>query len=464
MECETLVKGGAVILPEAEAPLLVDIAISGGRVSALLERGTPVDARQVWDATGKLVFPGALDPHVHVSWPYLESRTRDDYATATRASALGGTTSIIDFAIEGRDSPVTALAMRRAQAEGRAFVDFGFHVVISEATDRVLDEMATVVDAGVTSFKLYMTYRRRGLAVSDETLAAVARRAADLGAVVGVHAEDADLDDAGTARMQELGHGAPQYLPQAKPPHVEAEAIARAARIVAEAGGRLWILHLSSGQGLRAALAARAQHGQPAALETCPQYLFLNEDHLRRPDGQRFLCSPPLRTAEDQGELWNALQEQAIDWVGTDHCLFVAEQKDNRADAFWDCPHGLPGVQTRPMLLLAAAECSGWSLNRAATALAANAARWFGVYPRKGTLLPGSDADLAVWDPRRRWSVTSERLAMGCDWTPYEGQDAWAPPSLVLLRGEAVVTTDGIATPEGHGRFIARRPAWEAAA
>jgi dihydropyrimidinase len=325
MECETLVQGGSVVLPEAQAPLPVDVAISGGHVTALLERGTRVEARQVWDVSGKLVFPGALDPHVHVSWPYLDSRTRDDYATATRAAALGGTTSIIDFAIEGRDSPVTALAQRRAQAEGRAFVDFGFHIVISEATDRVLDEMATVVDAGVTSFKLYMTYRRRGLAVSDETLAAVAGRAAELGAVVGVHAEDADLDDAGTARMRDLGNGAAHYLPQAKPPRVEAEAITRAARIVAEAGGRLWILHLSSGQGLRAALTARAQHGQPAAIETCPQYLFLNEDRLRGPDGQRFLCSPPLRTSDDQRELWNALRDQAIDWVGTDHCLFVTE-------------------------------------------------------------------------------------------------------------------------------------------
>jgi dihydroorotase-like cyclic amidohydrolase len=301
--------------------------------------------------------------------------------------------------------------------------------------------------------------------VSDETLALVARRAAELGAVVGVHAEDADLDDAGTARMRALGRGAARHLPEAKPPFVEATAIARAARIVAAAGGRLWILHLSSSEGLRAALAAREECGQPEALETCPQYLLLDEDHLRRDDGHRFLCSPPLRTAGDRRELWDAVRSQAIDWLGTDHCLFVAEQKDSRAGAFWDCPHGLPGVQTRPMLMLAAAQAAGWSVNEAAGALASNAARWFGLYPRKGTLLPGSDADLAVWDPDARWRITDEGLAMGGDWTPYAGHDAWAPPTLVLLGGEPIVTPDGVTTADGHGRFLARRPApWEATA
>jgi dihydropyrimidinase len=454
--CDTVVTGGRVVLPEADEPMAADVAITGGRVAALLAPGTAVDAGRVWDATGKLILPGAVDPHVHVSWPYLDSRTRDDYASATRAAGAGGTTTIIDFAIEGRESPVHALARRRAQAEGQAVVDFSFHLVVSEATPQVLEEMAAVAAQGITSFKLYMTYRRRGLAVDDATMFAIARRAAELGAVVGVHAENADLDDAGTARMRELGQGAAEFLPQAKPPYVEAEAIARAARIVAAAGGRLWVLHLSSAEGLRAALGAREQCGQPEVLETCPQYLFLDESHLRRPDGQRFLCSPPIRTPGDRETLLGAVASGEVDWIGTDHCLFLAEQKDSRADAFWDCPHGLPGVQTRPMLVLAAAQDAGWGLTRTAAALSANAARWFGMYPRKGTLLPGSDADLAIWDLESRWTVTSDALAMGGDWTPYEGMEAWAPPSLVLVRGEPVVAPDGTTVPDGHGRFLAR--------
>ena len=454
--CDSLVRGGAVVLPEAAKPIAADIAIKDGRVLALVAPGTDIDADRVWDVDGRLVLPGAVDPHVHVSWPYLDSRTRDDYATATRAAAAGGTTTIIDFAIEGRESPVQALAARRAQADGQAVIDYSFHVVVSDATPEVLDQMAEVVAEGVTSFKLYMTYRRRGLAVSDETLAAVAARAAEIGAVVGVHAEDADLDDSGTARMQSLGNGAAPYLAEAKPPHVEAEAVDRAARVVAGAGGRLWILHLSSREGLEAALRAREQCGQPEALETCPQYLMLDQSYLARADGHRFLCSPPLRTPSDGDALWEGLRTGSVDWVGTDHCLFLSEQKDARRDRFWDCPHGLPGVQTRPMLMLGEAGVRGINVNAAAAALACAAAKWFGLYPRKGTLLPGSDADLAVWDPSARWTVTNAGLAMGGDWTPYEGRSAWAPPSLVLVRGVPVAGEDGASAPVGHGQFLAR--------
>jgi dihydropyrimidinase len=453
--CDALVRGGVVVLPEADAPLAADVAIAGGRVAAIVEPGTEVGAERVWDVDGGIVLPGALDPHVHVSWPFLDSRTADDYGVATRAAARGGTTTIIDFAVEGRESPSEALARRRDEASGRAVVDYGFHVVVSDASERVLAEMAAVVAEGVRSFKLYMTYRRRRLAVDDATLFRIAARAAELDAAIGVHAENADLDDAGTARMQQLGNGAPHYLPMAKPPHVEAEAVARAARLAAAAGARLWILHLSSEAGLRAALSARADCGQPAALETCPQYVFLDGRRLRAQDGHRFLCSPPLREPSDRSALWQALADGVIDWVGTDHCLFLAEQKDSRANAFWDCPHGLPGVQTRPMLVLAAAEAAGWSLNRAAATLAANAARWFGMYPRKGTLLPGSDADLAVWDPAARWRIENSALAMGGDWTPFEGCEAWAPPTLVLVRGEPVVAPDGDVVGDGHGEFLA---------
>ena len=263
ISCDSLVRGGRVVLPEAGAPFTADVAIQDGVVLGLLAPGADVEADNVWDASGHLVLPGAIDPHVHVSWPYLDSRTRDNYALATRAAAAGGTTTIIDFAIEGRESPLAALHARRAQAEGQAVIDFSFHVVVSDATPEVLDEIAEVVAEGVTSFKLYMTYRRRGLAVSDETLSAVAKRAAELGAVVGVHAEDADLDDAGTERMRELKQGAARFLPEAKPPHVEAEAIARAARLVSQAGGHLWILHLSSQEGL-ASCARRAGSVWPA--------------------------------------------------------------------------------------------------------------------------------------------------------------------------------------------------------
>jgi len=456
MILDSIVRGGSVVLPELHEPLRADVAIRHGRVAALLEPGHGLTAEREWDASERLVLPGAVDPHVHVSWPYLGARTADDYATASLAAASGGTTSFIDFAIEGRESPLAAVQARREQAEGASAIDFSLHCVVSSAEPRILREMAEVVEAGVTSFKLYMTYRRRGLAVDEKTLRTVAARAAELGAVVGVHAEDADMDDAGTARMQAAGNGAARFLPDAKPPLAEAEAIATAARAVSEAGARLWILHLSSAKGLEAALRARAAGGQPAALETCPQYLLLDRDRLDAPDGQRFLCSPPLREADSQEALWGAAANGQIDWIGTDHCLFLKAQKDAHADAFWDCPHGLPGIETRPGLILNEGTKRGIGVNRLAELLCAGAARWFGLYPRKGTLQPGSDADLAIWDPRERIRLDEGQLHMGGDWTPYEGLATWATPPVVLVRGEPVVDLEGETVGPGHGRFLAR--------
>jgi dihydropyrimidinase len=456
MNLDGLVRGGEVVLPELDRPIRADVAIRGGRVAALLEPDHGLGADREWDAEGRLVLPGAIDPHVHVSWPYLGARTADDYATATLAAGLGGTTSIIDFAIEGRESPLAAVEARRRQAEGQARIDFSLHCVVSSSDPSILREMAAVVDAGVTSFKLYMTYRRRGLAVDEATIRTVFERAAQLGAVVGVHAEDADIDDEGTARMQAAGKGLPRYLPDAKPPHAEAKAIATAARIAAAAGAKLWILHLSSREGLEAALEARATGGQPAALETCPQYLMLDRKRLEGADGQRFLCSPPLRDAESSEALWAAAGDGRVDWIGTDHCLFLAAQKDAHADAFWDCPHGVPGIETRPGLVLGQGTSRGLGVNRLAELLSAGAARWFGLYPRKGTLLPGSDADLAIWDPRERIRLANDQLHMGGDWTPYEGMGTWAPPPTVLVRGEPIVESDGTPIAPGHGRFLAR--------
>ena len=453
---DAVVRGGLVVLPEADDPTRVDVAIADGRVAALLDPDQPSEAEREWAVDGKVVLPGAIDPHVHVSWPFLDSRTADDYATATAAAARGGTTTILDFAIEGRQSPLQALKQRRAQASGGAVVDFSFHLVVSEVSEQVLDELAAVAEEGVTSLKLYMTYRRRQLMVDDATLYAVAERAAELGLAIGVHAENGNLEEHRLARLQAAGQGASRFFPQLKPPFVEAEAIARAGRIAAAAQVPLWILHLSSAEGLAAALVTRTAVGQPAALETCPQYLLLDESHLARPDGHRFLCSPPLRRETDQAALWDALQAGLIDWIGTDHCLFLAWQKDSRAAAFWECPHGLPGIETRPALILHAGLRRGLGLPRLARLLSANAARWFGLYPRKGTLLPGSDADLAVWDLEHDCLIDVGDLAMGGDWTPYEGFDALARPELVLVRGEVVASSELEAPPSGYGVFLPR--------
>jgi dihydropyrimidinase len=452
---DVIVRDGSVVLPELPDAQHVDIGIENGRVAALLAPGEGVAREREWDAAGCVVLPGGVDPHVHVSWPYLHARTMDDYATASLAAASGGTTTILDYAIEGREDPRRAVIARRDQALGRSVVDFSLHCVVSDASPATLEGLVEVAAEGVTSFKLYMTYRRRGLAADPETITAVARQVAALGGVLIVHAEDADLADAGSAAMKRDGHGAAKYLPDAKPPAVEAAAIRSAAEAAARGMGRIGILHLSSEEGLRAASEARARWGQPAALETCPQYLLLDRSYLAGDHGERFLCSPPLREPADAERLWQAVADGVIDWIGSDHCLFLSEQKAACGDRFWDCPHGLPGVETRMTATLAEGLRRGISLSRLSRVLSSGAAAWYGLYPRKGTLLPGSDADLAVWDVDARTTVRNEDLHMGCDWTPYEGRPALAPPRLVLVRGHAVAG-EGVTPPEGWGMFVRR--------
>ena len=455
MICDVIVRNGSVVIPELPAPQPVDVAITDGRVAALLDRGEGSAREREWDASGCVVMPGGIDSHVHVCWPYLESRTMDDYTSASRAAAAGGTTTIMDFAMEGRDDPGEAVRARQRQAADACVVDFSFHLVVSEASPKILEGLAEAVALGVTSFKVYMTYRRRGLAVDPATLAAIAGRVAELGGVLAVHAEAADIDDSGTAEMQRSGRGAARYLPDAKPPRAEALAIAAAAEATARGGGRLCILHLSSAEGLEAANEARSRWGQPEALETCPQYLLLDRRSLEGAHGQRFLCSPPLREPGDALRLWTGLTGGEIDFIGSDHCLFLTAQKDRFADAFWDCPHGLPGVETRVGLTLAEGLRRELALPRLAEVTSTGAARWYGLYPRKGTLLPGSDADLAIWDLEDRTVVRSDELHMGCDWTPFEGHEALAAPRLVMVRGRAVAG-EGVTSPDGWGEFLSR--------
>jgi len=455
---DRVIRGGAVVLAELEEPLYADIAISNGKVEALAAPGTIFEGAEELDVTNRVVTPGAVDPHVHVSWPYLDSRTLDDYQVATRAAVHGGTTTIIDFAIEQRDDPVAAISARRAQAEGAAVCDYSFHLVVSTSQESTIAALPAVVAEGVTSFKCYLTYRRRGLMVDDATLLAVFRAAAAAGAVVVVHAENGALEEARLAPMVERGAGSASDYIDLKPPFVEAEAVARVSRLAAAAGAQVGILHLSSEEGLRAAVSARGDCGQPARIETCPQYLLLDQNRYKGSDGHHFLCSPPLRNAPNQVALWDGLRTGDVSYVGTDHCLFSRAQKDRYRDSFWNCPHGLPGVETRSRLILQQAPSRGISLNRCVDALSTSAARWFGLYPQKGTLMPGSDADLAVWDLADRSVIASEDLHMGCDWSPYDGFPSVAPPTDVLVRGRPLIRNGTFQDAPGWGTFLARVP------
>lgn len=454
----TVVRGGLVALPELAEPVRADIAIVDGRVAALLDPGAPFAAEREIDATGLHVLPGGVDPHVHVAWPFRTSRTLDDHEQATRAATLGGTTTFIDFAIEGREDPLACLAARRAQAEAGTVCDFSLHMVVSSAEPEILAALPAVIAAGVTSFKMYLTYRDRGIYVDDGDLETILREIGELGGQAIVHAEVGALEDARVARLKELGRGEARWFPDSKPPYVEALAVQRASRLAGLAGCDLGILHLSSGEGLDEAIAGRVHGAQPTAVETCPQYLFLDDGLLTGEDGHRYLCSPPIRTPADNERLWQGIADGDITMLGTDHCLFTTGQKDELRDVFWQCPHGHPGIETRLRLVLHHGLQRGIPLTRLAAALSANAARFYGLYPRKGTLLPGSDADLALWDLGASGVLRTGDLHMGADWTPFEGIEALAGPQTVLVRGEAVVEGGASTAVAGSGRFLAREP------
>lgn len=451
-----VIRGGILVIPEMSEPAPVDLLIRDGRVAALLEPDAPCEADEVIDATGLHVLPGGVDPHVHVAWPFRTSRTADDHEIASRAATLGGTTTFIDFAIEGREDPLACIAARRAQAEAGVVCDFSLHFVVSSAEPEVVASLADVVCAGVTSFKMYLTYRDRGIYVDDGDLEVLLHAIAGLGGQAIVHAEVGAIEDARVARLKAEGKGAARWFPESKPPYVEAQAVARAARLAAEAGADLGILHMSSGEGLDEARTGFGLRGQPIAVETCPQYLFLDDRLLAGEHGHRYLCSPPIRTPADNEELWQGIADGDVTMLGTDHCLFTTQQKDDLHDVFWQCPHGHPGIETRLRLVLLHGLRRGIPLTRLVDALATGAARFYGLYPRKGTLLPGSDADLALWDLSAETVLRSDDLHMGCDWTPFEGLEALAGPRTVLVRGERVVADGESVAAAGSGAFVPR--------
>jgi dihydropyrimidinase len=457
-ELDLAVVGGLVAFEDGTAH--TDIGIANGRIALVAAPGALPPATNVVDATGAIVFPGGIDPHVHTRWPFLEATTCDSFRDSTRGALYGGTTTIIDSVIRrSPQSALDAIARRRADADPDVLVDYALHCAIGDPDDFDTSGIGLAVDAGVGAFKLYMTYRARGIMADDALILRAMEEAARVGAVVKVHAENGVIADANVSRFYADGHTDPTWFPRSKPDWVEAEAIQRAAFFAARAGVRLYIVHVSSALGLDEVLRAR-RDGVTVYAETCPQYLVLDDSVFARPDGHRFLCSPPIRTTADAAALWEAIANGGIDTVGSDHCLFMTGQKDAHHDDFAAVPNGLPGVETRlPILFSEGHVRRGIPLERITQVGAANAARIFGLYPRKGALRPGGDADLAVIDPGARRTVTAASLHMGSDWTPFEGLDVTGWPRTVIAGGRVLLDDDGLHGERGIGHYLlAGRP------
>ncbi len=447
-----LVRGGTLIDRDGERR--GDVLIEGERIAAT-GPGLEATGAAVVDAGGALVIPGAIDVHTHLDLPVGTVRSCDDFESGTVAAACGGTTCVIDFAGAGREPWAEALATWHQKASGRAVVDYGFHLTVTsmpESFAAAVERFAGFAARGVTSVKLYMAYPDR-LMVDDASLGRALAASVPTGVRVMVHAEDGAEIERRRTEAVAAGHSGAPLNAEIKPPSVEAAAIARAAALAAEAGAELYVVHLSSQEGLGAILAARAR-GARVRAETCPQYLYLDQAWLLDPEsGPDLVCSPPIRHQADRDALWAALGSGAIEVVATDHCPFT--RADRRSQA--EIPGGLPGVETRLSLVYQAVRDGRLTPERWVDLVAGAPARLFGLETRKGSLRAGMDADLVLFDPEAGRRLDAAALHSRSDHSPYQGMDVVGWPALTISRG-VVVARDGkpADVPPGRGRFVER--------
>ena len=455
-----LLTGGIVLDVDGERAASVRIG-RDGRIAAVGVDLVAEPGETVVDCTGRLVVPGGIDVHTHLHLPVGQVRVSDDFDTGTRAAAIGGTTTVVDYvtAYRGED-PLDALATWRSWAEP-ACVDYGLHMTFTERVpERVV---ADCVEAGVTSFKLYMAYPEL-LQVDDDVILDIMRMATRHGGLVTLHCEDGGAIE--VLRRQALADGRAGVMEHAltRPAVLEGEAVTRAAALAERAGASMYAVHLSSAQAIAAVREAR-ERGVDVLAETCPQYLYLDTAKLAGPDGESFVCTPPLRDPWHAEELWHGMTHGHIHTVATDHCPFMVA--DRRAGMFarpegWrdftEIPGGLPGIETR-MGLVWAGVAAGRITPADWVRLCAEApARTFGLWPAKGNLRVGTDADVVVWDPARLQSLAAGALHMAVDHSPYEGMEVTGWPELVLSRGEVVARDGEFVGEPARGRFVARAP------
>ena len=453
----TLIRHGTVV--NADGSHSADVLIEDEKVVQVGPR-LAADADRTIDATGRYVIPGGVDVHTHLDMPFGDTTSADDFESGTIAAACGGTTTIVDFAVQDPGGTLHhALETWTRKAAGKAAIDYGFHVIVTDLTERVEREMDELVGEGVTSFKLFLAYPGR-LMVDDATIFRALLRTARNGGLVQVHAENGGVIDVLTKRALAEGRREPRQHALTRPAQAEAEAVHRAIALAEMAGAPVYIVHVSAAEAVAEVAAARSR-GLPVFAETCPQYLFLSDECYEEPgfDGAKYVMSPPLRDRRAQERLWQGLASGDVQVVATDHCPFrMGDQKALGKDDFTKIPGGVPGIETRLSLLFDGGVGGGrFDVRRFVALTATNPARIFGLYPRKGVIAPGSDADIVVFDPDRELTLSAATLHMRVDYSPYEGRVVRGVPELVLSRGCPVVEGGRSSAGRVRGRFCGAR-------
>jgi dihydropyrimidinase len=452
----TLIKNGRIVT--AVDDYRADVLIDGETVSVIGAK-LDMEADRVIDASGKLVIPGGVDPHTHMDLPFGGTSSSDDFRTGTIAAAHGGTTTIIDFAVQYHGQALNeAFDTWSGKAEGKTAIDYGFHLICTDLPDTRLGEMKDLIRQGVTSFKLFMAYPGVFL-VDDATIFKAMTTAGEAGGLVCMHAENGLVIDVLVKRALAEGRTAPKYHALTRPTKAEAEGTGRAIAIAEMAGSPVYIVHLSCDDALRKVTEAR-DLGIPAYAETCPQYLFLDYSYYEQEgfEGAKYVMTPPLRDRENQEKLWRGLAYDDLQVISTDHCPFCfKEQKELGRDDFSKIPNGGPGVENRMSLTYDGGVASGRiSINRWVELVSTSAARIFGLFPRKGTIAVGSDADIVIFDPEEEMTISATTHHMNVDYSAYEGRRVKGVTKTVLSRGKVIVEDGSYVGSPGDGQFLRR--------
>jgi len=452
-----LIKGGRVIT--AADDYVADVYVEDERIS-LIGESLDQPADKVIDASGKYVLPGGVDPHTHLDMPFGGTVTIDDVESGQTSAAFGGTTTHVDFIIQPQGSSFAdALEEWRGKANGKQMIDMGYHMAVTDLKEGgTLEELASLPDQGITSYKLFMAYKG-ALMVDDETLFKTMQVAADTGALVMVHAENGDAIDVLVKEALAAGHTEPKYHALTRPPETEGEATNRAIQLARVAGSPLYVVHVSCAESVEPIQLAR-EKGWNVWGETCTQYFFIDYTFLERPnfEGGKYVYTPPPRDKANQDVLWNAVRNDTLSAISTDHCAFLWDgQKTIGKDDFSKIPNGGPGLENRlQMIHEFGVRGARISLNRMVELLSTNPAKLFGLYPRKGTVAVGSDADIVVFDPEKRVTISASTHHSKSDYNLFEGTEVTGVPEVVLLRGNVLVEGDELVASPGIGQFVAR--------
>ena len=463
---QTLIKNGKLIT--ASETFQADILIDGETISRI-GLGLEANSTQVVDAAGKLILPGGVDPHTHFDLPMFDTVSSDDHYTGHKAAAFGGTTTVIDFASFDFDTLEESVEAWRKKAE-KAAVDYSFHMNLSKFNDKIAREIPSLRDMGITTLKVFTAYNGR-LRLDDGSIFKTLQITKDNGMLVMVHCENGDVIDALIPQALSAGHTSPEWHALTRPAWGAVESTLRMAAMSAQADAPVYIVHMNVGGEVDMLRYAR-EHGAKVMGETCPQYLFFTIEHLRRPDGAKWICSPPMRTEKDNARIWEGLRDDTLQTIGTDHCPFFFDGtrpimyegklvkipgKELGRNDFTKIPNGLPAVGDRlPILWTYGVRAGKITANQFVAYVSTNPAKIMGLYPRKGALLPGSDADIVIWDPEKRVQYGVAHSHHRTDYNLFEGWEVVGMPEKVFLRGRLIVDGDEWKGKSGQGRFLKR--------